>query len=151
MTMQIHTEAFVPESHFIASGAAGKISLGHNGRDFFVIDSKNLKSEVSRMNLSKELRGISLEELEKALSVGYLAVTKIGEEHAVRFNARLAGGGPFLGFLAGAGTAIAGATLIGIGIVTTPVGLGVPLVAAGGVMVANAPVVGVAVALSPTP
>ena len=102
------------------------------------------------MNLSKELRGISLEELEKALSVGYLAVTKIGEEHAVRFNARLAGGGPILGFLAGAGTAVVGAALMGIGIVTTPIGIGAPIAAAGAVILAHAPVVGIAAGVTPT-
>ncbi len=147
MSVQMNT---VPATHVVSLGVGGQISLEHNGRDFFVVDSNHLKSSVSRFNLSKELRGISSDELQKALSVGYLAVSKAGEEYVVRFNARMAGGGPFLAAIAYVGSTVAGGALVVVGMATAPIGVGGPLMAAGATLIGAAPVIAAIAAASPT-
>ena len=59
--------------------------------------------------------------------------------------------GPLAGFFAGLGTAIAGGVMIGVGVVLAPTGVGVGLITAGTVAVTKAPLVGVAVGMTPTP
>lgn len=147
MSVQLNT---VPATHFIASDAVGEIGLQHDGREFFVVDSKNLKSTVSTIYLSKELRGISSGELQKALSVGYLAVSKAGVEYAIRFNARMAGGGPFLAAFAYVGSTVGGGALVLVGMATTPFGIGAPMIAAGTTLIAAAPYIAVVAAGTPT-
>jgi hypothetical protein len=70
---------------------------------------------------------------------------------AVIANLPQANAGPFGGFLAGVGTAIVGTVMIGAGVVLAPTGVGVGLITAGTIVVAKAPVVGIAVGVSPTP
>jgi hypothetical protein len=104
---------------------------------------------VSNINLSKELRGISSEELKKALDVGYLAVSKVGEEYAIRFNVRLAGGGFGLGALVYGVTTVVGGAMFGLGVITLPLGgVGAGLMAGGTAVVGAAPWVAAAAVLA---
>jgi hypothetical protein len=137
---------FVPE-------ALGKLSVQYNGREFSIVNSKNIKSSVARMNLSKELRGISSENLEKILSAGYLAISKIGEDdYSIQFKGRILGGGPFLALVTYVGANIAGGAMIVAGIATAPLGgVGVALIAAGTATVTAAPYTLIATLPAPTP
>ncbi len=123
MLVDMNTTSLVPKRNFITSDAMGKIYIEHNGKDFIVIDANKLKSTVLKINLSKELRGISTEGLQKALSVGYLAISKVGDDYAVRFNARIAGGGFILAGLASAVGYIGGGLMKVAGEVTGNVAL----------------------------
>lgn len=125
----------IPSTHFITSTGVEEIDLRYDGRDFFIVERNQLQSAVSNLNLSPELRGISAEELTKALSVGYLAVRKAGEEYAIRFNARLLGGGLFTAGL----LAVGGTVLVAVGTATAPSGVGVVISAFGVVMINAAP------------
>ncbi len=110
--MQINSgNLFVPHS-------LGKVSVSYEDSNFFVTNEKGVCKKVERAFVSKELRGLSGETLEKRLEVAYLALNKVGESYGVTLNYRLLGGGPILaaygywatkticyGTLVGAGTA----------------------------------------------
>ncbi len=149
MSCHLKTVATVPSTHLFVSQSAEQISVQHNGREFFIVDSNNIKASVSNINLSKELRGISSEELKKALDVGYLAVSKVGEEYAIRFNVRLAGGGFGLGALVYGVTTVVGGAMFGLGVITLPLGgVGAGLMAGGTAVVGAAPWVAAAAVLA---
>ncbi|MDP1608263.1 MAG: hypothetical protein Q8L98_02985 [Chlamydiales bacterium] len=70
---------------------------------------------------------------------------------AVLANLPQASAGPIAGFFAGLGTAVVGVSVMAAGVVLAPTGVGLGLVATGAVIVGQAPVVGVAVGMAPTP
>lgn len=62
----------------------GELNVTYNGRDFSVIDSKGLHSEVKRADLSKDLRGVTSDCLQKMLEVGYLSINTVGEDYTLQ-------------------------------------------------------------------
>lgn len=131
--------------------AFGNISLEHENKGFFVVDSNQLKTPISPINLSKELRGISTDELRKALDVGYLSLRKIGDEYALRFNVRMKGGGLGFAIFTYVATTGAGVALTLIGAATAPIGVGAPIAAAGVALVTAAPYTFAVTLPTPTP
>ncbi len=150
MSVHLNCETAIPATNLFVPNELGQLSVIHNGREFFVVDSEKVRSEVSPVNLSKELRGISAESLKKVLAFGYLKVSKIGEDYAVRFNERLPGGGPFGAFLTYVGMNVVGGAMVVVGTLTAPVG-GAVIVAAGVATVTAAPVVAGVMVATPTP
>ncbi len=145
----------ISDSNLFVPARLGKLTVIHDGREFSVIDSKGLKSNIQRAFLDKELRGISNETLKKMLDAGYLNINKTGEDYAANFKGRLKGGGPFTGISAYVATNIVGGVMVLGGSVLVATGVGAPagaaLVVSGFATVTAAPVVLAVTLLSPTP
>ncbi len=131
----------------------GNLSVVFNGREFSIIDERNESCAVERFNLSKELRDITNDQLQRCLGAAYLTLNKFGDEYSLKLNGRLPGGGPLLGSIgywvvksvcygtaaAAAGTAIVatggavagpvGAALAGGGLATAELATGTSFVA----------------------
>lgn len=148
--MSVQLEAKHAEYFVTTAAAMGNISLEHEGKEFFIVDGNQLKTPISPINLSTELRGISTDELRKALDVGDLTLRKIGDEYALRFNVRMKGGGLGLAIFTYVATTGTGVALTLIGAATTPLGIGAPIAAAGVAMVAAAPYTFVVTLPTPT-
>jgi len=99
MSGAILNEMAIPTNNLFIPGELGNIHVKYKDHDFFVIDEKNHEFAVERGDLSKELRGISQEHLNKYLASAYLALKKSGEDYSIRLQHSLKGGGWFSGFL----------------------------------------------------
>lgn len=97
MSVHSNTITTVPHTSLFVPHALGRLSVDYDGCNFVVVNSAHLRSFVSEEDLSKELRGISIDTLKKVLDVGYLSVRKTGENYALQLNGRLRGGGPIAG------------------------------------------------------
>jgi hypothetical protein len=140
----------VPNRSVFAQQSLGKVEVEYDGHDYYIIHSNRLKTRVLGIDVSNELQGIPIEKLQKILNFGQLAISKIGEDYAIRFQGRLAGGGPFGAMIAYVATNVAGGAMILAGMVTAPIG-GAALVAAGAATVTAAPAVLAITLATPTP
>lgn len=140
MSMQL-SEITVPKSNLFVPHELGKLNVMYNGHEFAVIDEQKSRFPIQTGDLSKDLQGISSEHLQKAFRIGFLTVRKIGEDYAIRFNGRIAGGGPIL-----AGLTLISIHVTGVALCLTGVG-----VVAGAALIAAAPVVAGAAVFTPTP
>lgn len=77
-----------------------RFTVGHVGRVFFATDSTGRRSWIRPENLSPELRGMDAEGLAKCLNVGRLTLSQSGDAFALRWDARICGGGPISGLIA---------------------------------------------------
>ena len=143
--------ATISDSNVFAPSCLGKLTVTYDGHDFSVTSSKGLKS-LQRADLSKDLRGISTETLQKMMEVGYLSITKTGEDYAMNFKGRLLGGGLLGAIGVYVGTTVAGGAMIVAGTLLTPVGgVGLTLIAAGTTTIAAAPTTFLVTLPTPTP
>lgn len=132
----------IPNSNLFIPTSLGKLTVTHEGHEFFVINSNNSKTIIQRAYLDNGLRGISNTTLQKVLDAGYLQIKQIGTDYGMEFKPRLLGGGPFGAFAAYIGTNIVGGVMVLAGAALAPVGgIGVVLMAAGVSTIAAAPTV----------
>lgn len=149
MTTRIITT--IPADKIHIPEELGELRVKYKGREFFVKPQNGVKTCVARADLSRELRGIPSETLHKMLEVGYLTVNKIGEDYAIRFHGRIAGGGLGFAIATYVSTTLVGGAMVVAGAVTAPLGVGVGLAAAGATVIAAAPYTFMATLPAPTP
>lgn len=130
MSGAILNEIAIPAKNLFVPGELGNVHVKYKDHDFFVIDEKNHEFAVERGDLSKELRGISQEQLSKCLRVDCLALSKIGEDYSIRLQHSLKGGGWLSGFFGKTATYTASYVGMAMGGVTATLMVG-PVVGVG--------------------
>ena len=71
----------------------GKIDVGYDGQDFYIIKGEESNYKVSMYDLSKDLRGISAEKLATYMAFSYLAIKTLGNDYGITLKHRGMGGG----------------------------------------------------------
>ncbi|NGX37477.1 MAG: hypothetical protein K1000chlam2_00633 [Chlamydiae bacterium] len=94
--MSSKIEMSIPETNLFIPNQLNNVEVKYKDHDFFVIH-QGKSQKVENYQLSKELRGITLEQLEKCLDVAYLSLSKIGKDYAIECKLRMKGGGPLFG------------------------------------------------------
>ncbi len=137
----------ISREHVFIPQQLGNLGLSYNGKNFLVTEENGNRREVQRAFISKELRGLSSEQVNRIGGVGYLSLKTLKEvqsgqkDYSIEFNPRIQGGGPILGFITAATMITAGAIMV-----CFP-----PTSAAGVGLLITGPKVGAALALTPTP
>lgn len=145
----------ISESSLFVPQTLGSLRVTHDGHEFSVIHMDGSQCTIQRAYLSKELRGISSETVQKMADVGYFSLSRDESDYGLRFDGRLRGGGP----LGAVGTFFvtwgAGAVMCAAGSVMVATGVGAPagvaLVAAGASTMGVAAPLAAAAVVTPTP
>lgn len=92
---------FIPQKNIITSDALRQCSVGYKDECFFLQFPSGKKKYVQQYNLSGGLETFpSREALEKALKVGKIYLTTVGEDYKLRLSISGKGGGPVSGAIA---------------------------------------------------
>lgn len=93
------TYVAIPEDNLFVPHTLGAVRVVYENNEFFV-EKAEQKFQVQRHNLSKELRGVSQDQLSKLLGTGYLRVKGTDNEYGLDMCFRMRGGGPIAGAIA---------------------------------------------------
>lgn len=83
----------IPRDSVFIPHHLGKIDVGYDGQDFYIIKGEESNYKVSRYDLSKDLQGISAEKLATYMAFSYLAIKTMGNDYGITLMHRGMGGG----------------------------------------------------------
>lgn len=137
---QNRKEFFIPEKNIITLTSLKDLSIGYKDRSFFIEFPSGERKSILPYDLSGGLECIPSEDsLKKALEIGKIYITSLGEDYKLRFGTSANGGGPICGAIAYWGTkaviygGIAGAVGASGGVAGAAIGGAIGAAAGGGV------------------
>lgn len=144
----------ISQNNLVTPNRMGQLSVSYENQDFYIKEEGSLNGrKVQRADVAAELRGVPENALKKMLNHGYLTVNPVGPDYAIRFSARVNGGG-FFGAMAAyvATNIVGGAMVLGGTLLAVPTGgASLALVATGASVIAAAPTVLIVALPLPTP